>query len=290
MVNIDTRIIKFFKLSESEFWLLFHVVSMLDKDMKCFPSNDRLMEDTGWAIEKLQKIKKSLYAKGIIVVHNRYNGKRQASNLYYLKTDLISLFVTVEKLTKDGIEIPMGSENRTPLSVSENQVGGGVGKSDNRSINHSEVLSNSSSPNVEEAQTLFSQESLPKTKKEKIKKKEVDPAYGALVEVWTREYPELHFDPVSGKKIKEIIEKIKHHLRIGGKEYSVDTARNMLEFVIQYAKRSENWASGKHISTFTQKFDEIVYEIKHQQTPRKANKPDGSVTGFTDWLKTQRMG
>lgn len=50
-------------VTAAEFWLLIHIKA----SKVTFPSNKALLESTGWHIEKLQNIKRSLIKKGVII-------------------------------------------------------------------------------------------------------------------------------------------------------------------------------------------------------------------------------
>jgi hypothetical protein len=113
MINLDDRILDG-SVSESEMWLLLHITRFLGKNMTCWPSNKTLLEKTGWSMGKLQAVKKSLQDKSILEISTRNDGKGQTSNIYKLKTNYLSVFVSVGD--KDFTE-----ENYTPA---KNRVGG----------------------------------------------------------------------------------------------------------------------------------------------------------------------
>lgn len=97
MINIHSKLLS--KVDDSEMWLLIHIANRIGMEMKCFPSNKTLMRDTGWKIDKLQRVKKSLAEKGLIEITERVN----SSNLYTINTDLISLFVPAKgRSTEEG--------------------------------------------------------------------------------------------------------------------------------------------------------------------------------------------
>lgn len=96
-INIHDELLV--RIDQSELWLLTHIVKRLNKEMFCFPSNKTLMSDTGWGIDKLQKVKKSLQDKGFLHVELRFNAERQTSNVYYLTTNLIGTYIGGDKLS-----------------------------------------------------------------------------------------------------------------------------------------------------------------------------------------------
>ncbi len=102
MINIDTRFLS--KVDESEMWLLLHITKRLGKKMFCFPSNSTLLNDTGWSIDKLRYVKKSLEQKGLIWIEDTH-GK---SNNYHVKTDEIGVFIGADRLSDTPSEKPTG--------------------------------------------------------------------------------------------------------------------------------------------------------------------------------------
>jgi hypothetical protein len=114
MINIHTNLLT--KVDENEMWLLIHIAKRLGKKMMCFPSNSTLMKDTGWGIDKLRDTKKSLVEKKLITIHQ----KKGTSNDYKVKTSLIGVFISAEKLSGDGKNRIPQSEKPIPIS-GENQ-------------------------------------------------------------------------------------------------------------------------------------------------------------------------
>lgn len=89
MINVDTRLLE--NLDANELYLLMHLVKRIGKNDVCWPSNATLVKDTGWHIEKIQKIKKSLHNKKLInVERSRTIGK---SNVYRITNALIRVYV-----------------------------------------------------------------------------------------------------------------------------------------------------------------------------------------------------
>lgn len=102
MINIHGKILEI--LTESEMWLLIHITKRLGKNMFCWPSNETLMKDTGWGVDKLRDVKNSLIEKKIIQV----NIQAGRSNTYHVTTDLIGVYVPSNKLSESPSEKPTG--------------------------------------------------------------------------------------------------------------------------------------------------------------------------------------
>lgn len=102
MINVDDRLLS--QLDEKEMWLLMHIVKRLGADGTCWPSNDTLMDDTGWKdIRTLRRVKKQLEEKGIMKQDARFNDKNeQRSNTYTVLTDLIGVYKSANKLQTGG--------------------------------------------------------------------------------------------------------------------------------------------------------------------------------------------
>ena len=114
MINIDDRLLP--TVNESEMWLLLHLGKRLGNSMSAFPSNKTLLEDTGWHIEKLQRVKTSLVEKRILKVKIRKN----TSNLYTIKTDFLGVYISGKGQSVEVEESPSENpvypprENRQP--------------------------------------------------------------------------------------------------------------------------------------------------------------------------------
>lgn len=110
MINTHTTLLD--QLTESEYWLLVHITKRLGKNMFCWPSNETLMKDTGWSIDKLRDTKIELQKKNMIEVEILF-GK---SNRYHVKTDLIGVYVGADQLSSDplGKNIGVGKNQHTP--------------------------------------------------------------------------------------------------------------------------------------------------------------------------------
>ena len=91
MININEQLLE--DLNESEYFLL----SMIAKyGKKCCPSNRVLCSKTSWGINKMQRIKKALIAKKLLVSSIRWkklNGKLvRDSNQYLINTNLLGKY------------------------------------------------------------------------------------------------------------------------------------------------------------------------------------------------------
>lgn len=112
MLNIDTRLIDAKKITDSEFWLLMHIARRIDETRTCFPSNETLMKDCDWGLEKLQKYKKSLIDKGYLQsiqrkIITKDKGSRLSSNTYKITTNLISIYTNLA-------DLDLNKEQETP--------------------------------------------------------------------------------------------------------------------------------------------------------------------------------
>lgn len=144
MLNIDDRLLP--KVDEAEMWLILHLAKRLGESFTTFPSNSTLLKDTGWHIEKLQRVKKSLVEKRIIKVKTRKN----TSNLYTINSEFIGVFIngkgkTVEVFEGDGkTDIPrnFGDPENSLTDIGKHDILT-VGNSDPKVLT-TEVLTNNS--------------------------------------------------------------------------------------------------------------------------------------------------
>jgi len=145
MINIDTRILR--KLNPDQLYLLCHIVNFMNENRMCFPSNKKLIEQSGFSESKILRVKNDLVTRNIISVKKRFRPDgSQTSNLYRIETDLIGVFVTGKNMSnlephpftdEDGGIFT--HEGGTPLSMKGHEV------LTNLSINHKEVLSSKNS-------------------------------------------------------------------------------------------------------------------------------------------------
>lgn len=93
MINIDTRLLA--KVDQDDLWLLTHIAKRINEQRECWPSNVTLCKETGWGIEKLQRVKKSLVDKKLMKVFPRKNQAGQTSNQYLVITRFIGVYVSL---------------------------------------------------------------------------------------------------------------------------------------------------------------------------------------------------
>lgn len=94
------------------------------------------------------------------------------------------------------------------------------------------------------------------------KPKEVDPCYQEFVRLWFEQYPDLGFNAVAGKKIKELIKSTRQRIKLGGKEDTTEAVIAAFKYVLNYVKRINHWVHGKPITVFEQHYLSIVREIR----------------------------
>ena len=147
MINIDTRLLE--KVNSDQLFLLCHIVNFMNENRMCFPSNKKLIEQSGFSESKILRVKNELIAKKIISVKQRFRADgSQTSNLYRIETDLIGVFVTGKN---------MSNLNTTPFTDEE----GGIFTSEGgtpSTMKPLEVLANLSINNIEvleSSQTQF---------------------------------------------------------------------------------------------------------------------------------------
>lgn len=267
MINVDDRILNKTLVDANEYWLLCHIAKRLNKNRICWPSNKMLCMDTGWSMEKLQKVKKKLVDKGFVKVIERHNkGTGQTTNAYKVVTSLIGIYINLEDLE------PMAENTPTP----ENQVPGTpIGKTvkpipENQAteVLTSEVLTNTSSkddsPNVALNTTdgnvdVFGNiigQPIPdsnKTQKQVVAKNEL---YARCVDFWLKEFHVgWAFGAVQGKALKSLIKKIHAyclHKGLNGSDECV------LENFRIFCKRLPDWFQNKDLQILDSKFNEIV--------------------------------
>jgi hypothetical protein len=145
MINIDTRILP--QVTPDQLYLLCHIVNFMNENRMCFPSNKKLIEQSGFSESKILRVKNDLVTRNIISVKKRFRPDgSQTSNLYRIETDLIGVFVTGKNMSnlephpftdEDGGTFT--HEGGTPLGMKGHEV------LTNLSINQKEVLSSKNS-------------------------------------------------------------------------------------------------------------------------------------------------
>jgi hypothetical protein len=141
MINIDTRILA--QVTPDQLYLLCHIVNFMNENKMCFPSNKKLIEQSGFSESKILRVKNDLVTRNIISVKKRFRPDgSQTSNLYRIETDLIGVFVTGKNMSNlephpftDEDGGTFSDEGGTPSNMNTLEVLA------NRSINKKEVLS-----------------------------------------------------------------------------------------------------------------------------------------------------
>lgn len=246
MINVHDELLN--QVDHSEFWLLVHIVKRLNKDQFCFPSNKLLLQDTGWSIDKLQKIKRSLQDKGIIRVEARYNSERQTSNVYYLTSPYIGAYMDSaalsgwKKIYPPEISTPTPEKNGTdsPPANPTTEV---------LTINEPFASSNDDTTKTGNA----SKKAMPAKE---------HPAYKGFVDVWHRYYPQIGFKfPRDGKVIKNLITKTREiMIRAGMGDAAEDPVKQIEFFDIAIANLPE-WYRGKILPVIESHFPTIIDQI-----------------------------
>lgn len=145
MINIDTRLLP--QVTPDQLFLICHIVNFMNDNKMCFPSNKKLIEQSGFSESKILRVKNDLVTRNIISVKKRFRPDgSQTSNLYRIETDLIGVFVTGKNMSnlephpftdEDGGAFT--HEGGTPLGMKGHEV------LTNLSINQKEVLSSKNS-------------------------------------------------------------------------------------------------------------------------------------------------
>jgi len=140
MINVDDRLLG--EVNEKEFWLLVHIAKRLDKTRGAFPSNETLLNDTGWSDKTLRSVKKSCVEKGLLRIEKRMteDGK-QTSNNYRITTNRIGFFIGAADAQGRGGKNYQGRQ-KLPGSPRQKLPGSPPVKITTLSINQSEVLTN----------------------------------------------------------------------------------------------------------------------------------------------------
>ena len=139
MINIDTRLLP--QVTPDQLFLLCHIVNFMNENRMCFPSNKKLIEQSGFSESKILRVKNELVTRKIISVKQRFRPDgSQTSNLYKITTELIGVFVTGKNMSnldtspftdedggvfthKGGTPSPMKPLEVLPnLSINQNKV------------------------------------------------------------------------------------------------------------------------------------------------------------------------
>jgi hypothetical protein len=257
MINIDDRLLG--KVDSNELYLLCHLAKRLNNDRVCWPSNKLLCNETGWHIDKVQRIKKQLVDKGILkVIVRKDDGGSQMSNAYKVNTALIGIFVNLSDLpplseNTDPPEksIPAPPVQNTGNPLPQNPV--------TEVLTNLEVLTNNEAAASGE---LFSDPKPVKSKQVKSKP-QADPLYKIFIDVWNDSFPRLLDFPRDSRHVKSLIKKTNDYLVAEGRVPTQETATDFFKAVVLWSKNKNHWASGKSLGVFDSKYLEVLYEIKH---------------------------
>ena len=98
MINIDTRLLP--EVTPDQLFLLCHIVNFMNENRMCFPSNKKLIEQSGFSDSKILRVKNELVSRKIISLKQRFRADgSQTSNLYKIETEFIGVFVTGKNMS-----------------------------------------------------------------------------------------------------------------------------------------------------------------------------------------------
>jgi hypothetical protein len=98
MINIDTRLLP--EVTPDQLFLLCHIVNFMNENRMCFPSNKKLIEQSGFSDSKILRVKNELVSRKILSVKQRFRADgSQTSNLYKIETEFIGVFVTGKNMS-----------------------------------------------------------------------------------------------------------------------------------------------------------------------------------------------
>lgn len=139
MINIDTRILP--QVTPDQLFLLCHIVNFMNENRMCFPSNKKLIEQSGFSESKILRVKNELVSRKIISVKQRFRPDgSQTSNIYKIESEYIGVFVSGKNMsnldptpfidedggiftTEGGTPSPMKPLEVLPnLSINQNKV------------------------------------------------------------------------------------------------------------------------------------------------------------------------
>ena len=139
MINIDTRLLP--QVTPDQLFLLCHIVNFMNENRMCFPSNKKLIEQSGFSESKILRVKNELVSRKIISVKQRFRPDgSQTSNIYKIESEYIGVFVSGKNMsnldptpfidedggiftTEGGTPSPMKPLEVLPnLSINQNKV------------------------------------------------------------------------------------------------------------------------------------------------------------------------
>jgi|SRR5690242_393105 len=270
MVNIDDRLYKL--VDGNEFWLLNHIVRRMNKRAQCWPSNNTLMKDTGWGMEKLQKVKKQLIDKGFVTVHPRRNDKGGlTSNVYEISTDLLGIFVPAKDFGLLTEEHPYAGKSGI-APPSEEQVDPYAGKSGNEVLAREEVLHADSKESAGNLPEKANQVELAFNGKKAVskEKKGGGPVYVACVDFWLKKFhPDWSFSATDGKSMKGIIERMTRYSEKKN-DGAKPTDEQLINFFQHFCLSLPEFFKTADLKTLNSKFDGIIDQIRTAGKPGAA--------------------
>lgn len=120
MINLNDKLLE--KVNEYELWLCTHIAKRMNEN-GAFPSNETLCKDTGWSLNTLQKHKKSLIAKKILICEKRFRDRGgQTSNNYQLTSKYIKKFTETPKENTRTQNMGTRVLGTQDLSTQHNQI------------------------------------------------------------------------------------------------------------------------------------------------------------------------
>lgn len=131
MIVMDDRFLH--ETTQDEMWLMLHLARFLkERQNTCWPSNETLIEVTGWSESKFREVRKGCIKKGFLRTESRFrhNGT-QTSSIYHFETERL-FFIKAMKgmfgISKDNADDEIIDDfGRVVKSttLTENTTGGG---------------------------------------------------------------------------------------------------------------------------------------------------------------------
>jgi len=98
MINIDTRLLP--QITPDQLYLLCHIVNFMNENRMCFPSNKKLIDQSGFSESKALRVKNELVTRKIISVKQRFRPDgSQTSNIYKIESEYIGVFVSGKNMS-----------------------------------------------------------------------------------------------------------------------------------------------------------------------------------------------
>ncbi len=142
MINIDNRLLA--QINPDELYLLCHIVNYMNQNKMCFPSNGKLIKDSGFSQSKILRVKNTLIDKKIMTVTQRFRADgSQTSNLYKLQTDYIGVYVSGKNMS--DLNTALSKYEQGEVFTDEHDTYSKVNSLEvltNRSIKKNKVLNN----------------------------------------------------------------------------------------------------------------------------------------------------